>query len=83
MTIVTAPVVYWKLDNDIPSARFLSDEDKPKAVERLRANQTGTGSREFKWAQVVELFLEPKTYLWIALSLFINAGAGVLTPLAP
>ncbi|KAI0438295.1 major facilitator superfamily domain-containing protein [Xylaria telfairii] len=83
VTIVTAPVVYWKLDNDIPSARFLSDEDKPKAVERLRANQTGTGSREFKWAQVVELFLEPKTYLWIALSLFINAGAGVTNTFGP
>ncbi|KAI1744855.1 major facilitator superfamily domain-containing protein [Xylaria scruposa] len=82
-TIVTAPFVYWKLDNDIPSARFLSEEDKPKAVERLRANQTGTGSREFKWGQVTEIFLEPKTYLWVALSLFINAGAAVTNTFGP
>ncbi|CAJ2509557.1 Uu.00g145830.m01.CDS01 [Anthostomella pinea] len=66
-----------------PSARFLSEEDKPKAIERLRANQTGTGSRDFKWRQVLELCLEPKTYLWIALSLFLNAGASVTNTFGP
>lgn len=75
VTVVSAPFVYWKLDNDIPSARFLSEEDKPKAIERLRANQTGTGSREFKWSHVLELALDPKTYLWVALSLLLNVGA--------
>ncbi|KAI1756160.1 major facilitator superfamily domain-containing protein [Xylaria castorea] len=83
VTIVTVPFIYWRLDNDIPSARFLSEEDKLKAVERLRANQTGTGSREFKWGQVTEIFLEPKTYLWVALSLFINAGAAVTNTFGP
>ncbi|KAI0206811.1 major facilitator superfamily domain-containing protein [Astrocystis sublimbata] len=83
VTIVTAPIVYLLVDNDIPSARFLSASDKPKAVERLRANQTGTGSREFKWGQVLEMVLEPKTYLWVALSLFVNAGAGVTNTFGP
>ncbi|KAF2968196.1 hypothetical protein GQX73_g5396 [Xylaria multiplex] len=83
VTVATAPFVYWKLDDDIPSARFLSEEDKPKAIERLRANQTGTGSREFKWGHVREMFLEPKTYLWVILSLFINAGASVTNTFGP
>ncbi len=83
VTIVTSPFVYWKLDDDIPSARFLSEEDKPKAIERLRANQTGTGSREFKWRQVLEIALEPKTYLWVAMSLFLNAGASVTNTFGP
>ncbi|KAI1361854.1 major facilitator superfamily domain-containing protein [Xylaria arbuscula] len=83
VTIVTAPFVYWMLDNDIPSARFLSEEDKPKAIERLRANQIGIGTREFKWKQVIEMFLEPKTYLWVALSLFVNAGASVTNTFGP
>ncbi|EME42288.1 hypothetical protein DOTSEDRAFT_73202 [Dothistroma septosporum NZE10] len=47
VTIVSAPFVYWKLDNDIPAARFLPDDDQSKVIERLRANQTGTGSREY------------------------------------
>lgn len=83
VTVVSAPFVYWKLDNDIPSARFLSEEDKPKAIERLRANQTGTGSREFKWSHVLELALDPKTYLWVALSLLLNVGASVTNTFGP
>ncbi|KAK4899665.1 hypothetical protein LTR27_002931 [Elasticomyces elasticus] len=81
--VVSAPFVYWKLDDDIPSARFLSAEDKPKAVERLRANQTGTGSREFKMGHILELVLEPKTYLWLALSMLLNVGAAVTNTFGP
>ncbi|KAK5170284.1 uncharacterized protein LTR77_004871 [Saxophila tyrrhenica] len=83
VTIVTAPFVYWKLDNDIPSARFLTDEEKPKAIERLRANQTGTGSRDFKWSHILELALEPKTYLWVGLALLLNVGASVTNTFGP
>jgi MFS family permease len=83
VTIVSVPFVYWKLDNDIPSARFLTEGEKPKAIERLRANQTGTGSREFKWSHIGELALEPKTYLWIGLSLLLNVGASVTNTFGP
>ncbi|CAK1367266.1 unnamed protein product [Cercospora beticola] len=83
VTVITAPVVYWKLDNDIPSARFLTEEEKPQAIERLRANQTGTGSREFKWGHITELALDTKTYLWIALSLLLNVGASVTNVFGP
>lgn len=83
LTIVSAPFVYIFLPNDIPSARFLSDHEKAKAIERLRANQTGTGSREFKWSQILELIFEPKTYLWIGLSLLLNVGASVTDTFGP
>lgn len=75
--------MYWKLDNDIPSARFLSDYEKQQAIERLRANQTGTGSRDFKWSHILELALEPKTYLWVSLSLLLNVGASVTNTFGP
>lgn len=74
---------WYFLDNDIPSARFLTEEEKPMAVERLRANQTGTGSREFKMKHVVEAILEPKTYLWIAMTLLLNVGASVTNVFGP
>jgi MFS family permease len=83
VTIVSVPFVYWKLDNDIPSARFLTEDEKPKAIERLRANQTGTGSREFKWSHILELAMEPKTYLWICMSLLLNVGASVTNTFGP
>jgi predicted MFS family arabinose efflux permease len=77
------PFVYWKLDNDIISARFLTEEEKPKAIERLRANQTGTGNRDFKWKHVVEAALEPKTYLWFGMTLLLNVGASVTLTFGP
>jgi len=83
VTIASVPFVYWFLDNDIPSARFLTEEEKPQAIERLRANQTGTGNREYKWSHIAELALEPKTYLWIGLAMLLNVGASVTNTFGP
>lgn len=83
VTVVSAPIVYWKLDNDIPSARFLSEPEKAQAMERLRANQTGTGTREFKMRHVVEAGLEPKTYIWIGMAMLLNIGASVTNVFGP
>ena len=83
VTIVSAPFVYWRLDNDIASARFLTEHEKAQALERLRANQTGTGSREFKWRHILEVALEPKTYLWIGMTLLLNVGAQVSNTFGP
>ncbi|KAK2624702.1 hypothetical protein QTJ16_005895 [Diplocarpon rosae] len=83
ITIVTAPFVYWKLDNNVASARFLDETERAQAVERLRANQTGIGSREFEWSHVLEVFLEPKTYLWFSMALLLNVGAAVTNTFGP
>lgn len=83
ITILSAPFVYWKLDNDIPSARFLTPHERAQAIERLRANQTGTGNRQFKWHHVLETILEPKTYLWFAMALLLNVGASVTNTFGP
>ena len=83
VTILSAPVVYYFLDNDIPSARFLTSHEKAQAIERLRANQTGTGSRDFKMAHVYEAFLEPKTWLFIGMSMLLNIGAAVTNTFGP
>ncbi|KAE8338714.1 hypothetical protein BDV24DRAFT_176630 [Aspergillus arachidicola] len=83
ITIVSSPFLYWKLDNDIASARFLNDQEKLQAMERLRANQTGAGSREFKVRHVVEAGLEPKTYIWIGMAFLLNVGASVTNVFGP
>ena len=77
ITIASAPIAYWRLDNDIASARFLTDDERAQGIERLRANQTGTGSNEFKWEHVVEAFLDIKTWLFVAMSVLDNLGAQV------
>ncbi|KAL4938813.1 hypothetical protein BDV06DRAFT_231521 [Aspergillus oleicola] len=83
ITVITAPIIYLVLDNDIPSARFLNETEKLQAMERLRANQTGTGTREFKFQHVVEAGLEIKTYLFIGMTILLNTGAGVTNVFGP
>ncbi|KZO94328.1 MFS general substrate transporter [Calocera viscosa TUFC12733] len=83
ITVLSSPLILWKLDNGVTSARFLTPEDRLRGVERLRANQQGTGSTEFKWRQVLECFLEPKTYLFVAMTLLLNIGASVTNTFGP
>lgn len=83
VTVLTAPVVWWRLDNDVEHARFLSEHERLQAVERLRANKTGIGSRSFKWEHVLEVFLEPKTYLWFCMAMLLNVGAAVTNVFGP
>ncbi|KAK1773495.1 major facilitator superfamily domain-containing protein [Copromyces sp. CBS 386.78] len=87
LTIVTVPFVYWKLDNNVHTARFLTTDEKLKAVERLRANNNGVSddgeAHKFKWAQVAEVFLDVKTYLFVAMSLANNVGAQVVNTFGP
>jgi len=81
--VITAPFIYWKLDNSVQTARFLTVHEKRQAVERLRANQTGIGSTKFEMSHLWELALEPKTYLWIIMSLLLNVGASVTNTFGP
>ncbi|TKW59111.1 putative transporter [Colletotrichum tanaceti] len=83
LTVLSAPLVYLVLDNDIPSARFLTDREKLQAIERLRANQTGTGSRDFKWSQVAEALYEPKSWLFIGMAVCLNVTAAVTNTFGP
>lgn len=75
--------MYWRLDNDVSVARFLNETERLQAMERLRANQTGTGNTEFKFSHVFEAALEPKTYLWIGMAMLLNIGASVTNVFGP
>lgn len=61
----------------------MTEHERAQAVERLRANQTGIGSRTFKWSHILEIVLEPKSYLWIGMSLLLNVGAAVTNTFGP
>ena len=83
ITIISSPIVYWRLDNDVSTARFLTEEERLQGLERLRANQTGTGSSKFKISHVKEASLEPKTYIWVAMSILLSIGASVTNVFGP
>ncbi|KAH8836106.1 putative allantoate permease [Flagelloscypha sp. PMI_526] len=84
VTCLTGIALWWLLDNGPGEARFLSPEDRLKAVERLRANNTGIGGTEtFKWRQVLEAFMEFKTLMWFGMTLLVNVGASTSTVFGP
>lgn len=83
VTIVSAPFVYWKLDNDITTARFLTEHERKQGVERLRANQTGNVVYDFKWSQVWEMALEPKSWLWVGMAVLPNMGSAMTSIFGP
>jgi hypothetical protein len=55
------------------TARFLSHEEKVLVVERLRANNTGTETKVWKWKQARECLLDPKTCFWFAMIFLISS----------
>ncbi|KAJ9143387.1 MFS general substrate transporter [Pleurostoma richardsiae] len=63
-------VVFILIFPDSPrEARFLKDHDKVLAIERLRFNQQGLGTRVFKRSQVMEACTDVRTYLYFLFAL--------------
>lgn len=52
-------------------------------MERLRANQTGASSHNFDWSHVLEVALEPKSWLWVAMALLPNMGSAMTSIFGP
>ncbi|KAI1138161.1 MFS general substrate transporter [Hypoxylon sp. FL0543] len=57
-------------------AKYLSEHERIIAVERLRANQMGVASRQWKWDHVKETFTDFKTLLWFILIVAISIASG-------
>lgn len=83
ITVLSAPLAYYVLDNDVATARFLTPHERLQAIERLRANNTGTGSRKFKWSQALEALIEVKSWLFIGMALCLNVTAAVTNTFGP
>ncbi|KAL7423586.1 hypothetical protein Q5752_001166 [Cryptotrichosporon argae] len=62
---------------------FLTEDEKLIAVERLRANQQGTKSYDFKLKQALGTFLDIKTYIWVGLLTLISIPSGGISTFGP
>ncbi|KAH8742887.1 hypothetical protein F5883DRAFT_666939 [Diaporthe sp. PMI_573] len=83
ITVISVPFLYWKLDNNVESARFLNELERAQAIERLRANQSSASSNKFKWKQVFETAFDIKTWLFIVMAFGNNLGAQVTNTFRP
>lgn len=55
----------------------MTEEERIQGVERLRVNQTGETNHTFKWHHVIEVALEPKSWLWVAMIILPNMASGM------
>ncbi|KAJ9156055.1 MFS allantoate transporter [Pleurostoma richardsiae] len=78
-TVLTGLYCWWFMPDNQANARFLNKREKLIAVERIRGNFQGIGSRKWKWEQFAEAFRDPRTYLYVIFSLLMNIPNGGIT----
>ncbi|KAI9147584.1 Endochitinase 1 [Paramyrothecium foliicola] len=84
ITVVVATIMYYWMPDSPTEAKFLSNEDKVIAIHRLRSNQMGVMSREWRHAHFLETLLDIKTWLWVIMIFCISVpsnGIGTFGPL--
>ncbi|KAJ3526207.1 hypothetical protein NMY22_g10260 [Coprinellus aureogranulatus] len=69
-------------DNPVKS-KFLTEEEKVIAVERIRANQQGVETKVFKVKQVFETLLDPKSWFWMGLLILHAIPGGAINVFGP
>jgi MFS transporter, ACS family, allantoate permease len=60
--IFWSAIILWLMPDNILTAKFLSEQEKIIALERIRANRTGIQTPEWKWAQFREALLDVKIW---------------------
>lgn len=76
LTVAYSGLVLWLMPDSPMEAKYLTEREKVIATERLRANQQGITSREWKWDQVLETATDPKTYAWFVIIVAISIPSG-------
>ncbi|KXH65579.1 hypothetical protein CSAL01_10924 [Colletotrichum salicis] len=78
-TVITGVYCWWFMPDNQTNAKFLNHREKTIAIERIRGNFQGIGSRKWKWDQFYEAFKDPRTYLYVLFSLLMNIPNGGIT----
>ncbi|KAF2679373.1 MFS general substrate transporter [Lentithecium fluviatile CBS 122367] len=79
VTFAWSLFVLWFMPATPMDALFLSQEEKYHMVRRVAQNKTGVANKEWKWCQVKEAFIDPKTWIIFLFNIAINIPNGGLT----
>lgn len=63
VTTLFGALMFFFFPDSPASAKWLGEEERVIAIERLRGNQQGLGSKVFKMYQVKEAFTDPRVCL--------------------
>ncbi|ETN40996.1 uncharacterized protein HMPREF1541_02928 [Cyphellophora europaea CBS 101466] len=73
-----AAMLYFVPDSPL-DAKWLNEEDRHIAMERLRANQQSIGNKVFKWNQFREAFLDIRSWLYCLFCITCMIPSGGIT----
>lgn len=79
VTLLWAAVLFWFLPDTPQTARFLTPEQREKAVDRIRDNQTGMKDNHWKWGQAFEAMTDIKVWLIVLYQLANSIPNGAIT----
>jgi hypothetical protein len=83
ITVLFSAVMLRYMPDSPVEAKFLNDHDKVIAVERLRENQMGVMSREWRWDHVKEACLDLKTWGFFSMLFAISIPSGGISTFGP
>ncbi|UKZ76489.1 hypothetical protein TrVFT333_004195 [Trichoderma virens FT-333] len=83
LTVAVSGAMFFWMPDSPTEAKFLSDEDKILAIERLRNNQMGVMSREWRYAHFFETLQDPKTWLWVVMIFCISVPSNGVSTFGP
>jgi MFS family permease len=73
MTIVWACVVGIFMPDNPVKAKFVTERQKAIVIDKIRQDQTGVENKTFKKDQMIEAFLDPKTWLMFLFQIWISS----------
>lgn len=82
-TFVFGIACFWLVPDSPVRNKFLTDEEKLIAVERLRGNNQGVENKTFQWSQVWEMLTDSKSWGWFALLFLISVPSGGISTFGP
>ncbi|KAJ9150354.1 Allantoate permease [Pleurostoma richardsiae] len=83
LTVIWAGCIWFLLPDSISEAKFLSEEERQFATDRVVLAGTGrTEKAPWKWDQVVECLIDPKTWFIVAILLCVQLPSGGLQSFA-
>ncbi|POR31583.1 Putative transporter [Tolypocladium paradoxum] len=83
ITVAVASVMFFWMPDSPTEAKFLDDYDKVLAIERLRNNQMGVMSREWRYSHFFEALRDPKTWLWFVMIFCISVPSNGISTFGP
>ncbi|KAJ3515540.1 hypothetical protein NM208_g14949 [Fusarium decemcellulare] len=83
ITVGVSFLMFFWMPDSPTEAKFLSDEDKVIAIERLRNNQMGVMSREWRFPHVVETLTDLKTWFWVGMMFCISIPSNGISTFGP